>query len=230
VAAEDQPVLDSPVPAASPVPLPSDPVLGTGTGPESELSHALIAEPEAIGEPADPGLGPRLSPAALAVPLLVGAAVAVSLGVYAGVHTPQGREVSIAGFPNPPALKAWLTALAAALAAAQLASALVMYGKVPLTAPSWIGRAHRWTGRAAFTVLIPVAVHCLYALGFQAHDPRVLAHSALGCALFGALTVKLLVLTRDDTPGWVLPVAGGAVFTGVVGVWLSGSLWFFAVG
>jgi len=40
-----------------------------------------------------------------------------------------------------------------------------MYGKVPgVKAPSWIGRLHRWSGRTAFLLTIPVAVHCLYAL------------------------------------------------------------------
>ena len=28
-------------------------------------------------------------------------------------------------------------------------------------------------------------------------------------------------------PGWALPVFGGLVFTALVGLWLTSSLWFF---
>jgi hypothetical protein len=28
-------------------------------------------------------------------------------------------------------------------------------------------------------------------------------------------------------PGWALPVLGGSVFTAIVGLWLTSSLWFF---
>jgi hypothetical protein len=44
-----------------------------------------------------------------------------------------------------------------------------------------VSPVHRWSGRLAFLVSIPVAMHCLYALGFQAFDLRVLVHSLLGC-------------------------------------------------
>jgi hypothetical protein len=38
----------------------------------------------------------------------------------------------------------------------------------------------------------------------------------------------MVVLTRHRTPGWVLPVVGAAVFTGLVGLWVTSSLWFFS--
>jgi hypothetical protein len=170
---------------------------------------------------------PRISNSALLVPAAAGAAVSIVLGAYAGLHQPSGIAVSVAGFSSALTVKVWLTTLAFVLALAQLVSALVMYGKLPVTAPSWIGRAHRWTGRAAFVVVIPVAVHCLYALGFQGFDARTLAHSLLGCLFFGAFTVKMLVLTRDDTPGWALPLTGGLVFAGLTALWLTSALWFF---
>ncbi|MEU8223627.1 DUF6529 family protein [Kribbella sp. NPDC048915] len=66
-----------------------------------------------------------------------------------------------------------------------------------------------------------------YALGFQYSEPRVLIHSLLGCFFYGAFVAKMLTLTRADAPRWLLPVAGGAVFTGLVGLWLTSSLWFF---
>ena len=55
----------------------------------------------------------------------------------------------------------------------------------------------------------------------------MLIHSLLGCFFFGAFTAKMLLLTHKDLPGWVIPVAGGALFSGLVGLWLTSSLWFF---
>ena len=86
---------------------------------------------------------------------------------------------------------------------------------------------HRWSGRAAVLLTVPVAVHCLYALGFDGYSPRVLLHSLFGCFFYGAFVAKMLVLSRDDTPGWALPVLGGAVFTALTALWLTASLWFF---
>ena len=78
---------------------------------------------------------------------------------------------------------------AATLAVVQLVSALVMYGKVPgVYGPSWLGSLHRWSGRMAFLLTVPVAVHCLYALGFATFDTRTLVHSL---AELSAVTVAL---------------------------------------
>jgi hypothetical protein len=76
-------------------------------------------------------------------------------------------------------------------------------------------------------VTVPVAVHCLYALGFADYEPRVLAHSVLGCFFYGAFTTKMIVLNARTTPGWALPVVGGLVFSALTGLWLTSSLWFF---
>ena len=86
---------------------------------------------------------------------------------------------------------------------------------------------HRWSGRAAVVVSLPVAAHCLYALGFQAYDTRVLVHSLFGCFFYGIFVFKMLSLSRDHRPGWLVPVLGGAVFTGLTGLWLTSALWFF---
>jgi hypothetical protein len=162
-------------------------------------------------------------------PLLLGAAVAVALGVYGRLHSPTGVAVNLAGFSGPQEAKAWLASVSALFALIQLGSAMVMYGKVRFVpALSWIGGLHRWSGRIAFLVAVPVAVHCLYALGFQSAEPRVLIHSLLGCLFFGAFTTKMLALRKDGMPGWVLPVLGGVAFAGIIGLWLSASLWFFA--
>jgi len=160
--------------------------------------------------------------------LLIGGAVAVTLGVYGRLHSPTGVAVNVAGFSGPQEVKVWLATVAGTLALVQLGSALVMYGKIPgLKGPKGIGTLHRWSGRLAFLAAVPVAVHCLYALGFQSYDIRVLAHSIAGCLFFGAFTVKMLSLSRSGLPGWLLPVFGGAVFTGLALLWLTSSFWFF---
>jgi hypothetical protein len=164
----------------------------------------------------------------LLVPLLAGAAVAVALGVYGGLHQPTGVAVNLAGFSGPLPAKVWLTTAALGFALVQLVSALAMYGKLPgVAAPAWTGALHRWSGRIAFLLAVPVAVHCLYAVGLQTFNLRVFAHSLLGCLFFGAFTVKMLGLRRPGLPGWALPVLGGLLFTVLVGLWWTSALWFF---
>ena len=177
-----------------------------------------------------PGPGTRSATPALAivVAVLIGAAVAVALGVYGKVHDPRFFSINVAGFSSPTAVKSWLATLAAALAVFQLGSALAMYGKIPgIGSPRWLGPAHVWSGRLAVVATVPVAVHCLYALGFQDYEPRVLWHSLLGCFFYGAFVTKMLLLTRKGLPGWALPLAGGLVLTGLIGIWLTSALWFF---
>ncbi len=164
----------------------------------------------------------------LLLPLAIGAAVAVTLGMYAHLHTPTGIAVSVAGFSSPQTVKVWLATAATFFAVLQVSSVLVMYGKVPgVRAPSWIGTFHRWSGRAAFLLTIPVAVHCLYALGFATYSPRTVAHSLFGCVFLGAFTIKMLSLPKRGLPGWALPLLGGVVFAALVGLWSTSAFWFF---
>lgn len=180
--------------------------------------------PAPAGPPAPPSTA--TSTALLSI-LFVGGAVAVGLGVYGRLHSPTGVSVNIAGFSGPQEVKVWLASVAFTLALVQLASAMAMYGRLGPRVPGWTGTLHRWSGRAAFLSAVPVAVHCLYALGFQSYEPRVLVHSLVGCLFFGGFAVKMLSLSRDGLPGWVLPVFGGTVFTGLTVLWLTSSLWFF---
>lgn len=180
----------------------------------------------ASGPEPEPSAG-RGSAAALIVPFLIGGAVTVALGAYGQLHEPTGVAVNIAGFSGPLTVKVWLASVAVLLAVVQLLSALAMYGKLGFEAPSWTGTLHRWSGRVAFLCAVPVAIHCLYAVGFQSFSPRVLIHSLVGCFFFGAFTMKMLVLPRKNAPGWALPLLGGLVFTGLVVLWLTSSLWFF---
>jgi len=167
--------------------------------------------------------------AKLVVPSLIGALVALTLGIYGRLHHPTGVVVNIAGFTSAGYVKSWLATVATFFAVVQVGSALVMYGKVPrVPAPSWIGRLHQWSGRIAFLVAVPVAVNCLYGLGFQTYSTRVLIHSVLGCAFFGAFTVKMLILPKRGLPGWTLPVAGAVVFTVLTALWFTSAFWFFS--
>ncbi len=165
----------------------------------------------------------------LIVPSLIGGLVALTLGLYGRFHHPTGVVVNVAGFSSAGYVKSWLATVATVFAIVQVVSALVMYGKIPrVTAPSWIGPVHQWSGRIAFLIAVPVAIDCLYGLGFQTYSTRVLIHSLLGCAFFGAFTVKMLILPKRGMPSWVLPVAGAVVFTILVGVWFSSAFWFFS--
>jgi hypothetical protein len=165
---------------------------------------------------------------AVLIAVVLGAVVAVALGVFGKVHEPQYFSINLAGFSSGLAVKAWLATLAVVLALFQLGSAFAMYRLIPGgKAPAWIGTAHVWSGRLAVLVSVPVAVHCLYALGFQTYDNRVLFHSLFGCFFYGAFVTKMVLLTRKGLRAWVIPVAGGLVFFGLIYVWLTSALWFF---
>jgi Family of unknown function (DUF6529) len=171
---------------------------------------------------------PAMSGRLLVVPVLVGCLVSLTLGIYGRLHSPTGVAVDIVGFSSPATVKTWLATAAVLFAVVQVGSALVMYGKVPrVSAPSWIGTLHQWSGRIAFILTVPVVVHCLYALGFQTFNARVLVHSVCGCLFFGVFTVKMLALTRRGIPGWALPLLGGLAFALLVVIWFTSAFWFF---
>jgi hypothetical protein len=177
--------------------------------------------------PADPG--PAIS--RLAVPALVGAAVALALGAYANAHDPTGQALFTLFFSGTINMKAWLATVVLLLAGFQVVSAARLLGKihVPAKVPSWLGQAHRLSGTLAFLVSLPVAYHCLWSLGFESDvaDTRRFAHSVLGCFFYGAFAAKVLVVRNRKLPGWALPLAGGLLFTTLVLVWLTSALWFF---
>jgi hypothetical protein len=156
--------------------------------------------------------------------LLAGCAVALVLGVYAAEHEPAGYSLDVAGFSSPLYVKAWLTTAATVFGVVQLLTAARMHDA---GARPWTRTLHRWSGRLAVVLTVPVVVHCVYALGFQTGSTRALVHSALGCFFYGAFVTKMLALTRRGLPRWVVPVLGGAVFTSLIALWLTSSLWVF---
>ncbi len=122
----------------------------------------------------------------------------------------------------------WFATAAVALAVVQVLLGLRLFDKisVPRHAPSWLGDAHRLVGTIAFLLTLPVAYQCLWALGFQSTDTRVLVHSILGCFFYGVFTVKVLAVRVHGLPAPTLPLVGGLVFAALVGVWLTSALWF----
>jgi uncharacterized protein DUF6529 len=180
---------------------------------------------------AEPLPRPARSARWLLLPVLVGALVSLTLGLVA-------RQEAIAPgtypggyfrlfFSDSLHLKVWFASAALALAMTQLVSAAWIFGKLPWRRPSWIAALHRWTGRLVFALTLPVAYHCIFKLGFQKTDGRVLAHSFLGCAFYGAFAAKVLVVRLHRFPGWALPVAGGLLFTLLLALWYTSALWFF---
>jgi Family of unknown function (DUF6529) len=161
----------------------------------------------------------------LVVALASGCAVAVVLGVYARLHHPTHYALDVAGFSSPLYAKAWLTTVAAVFAVVQLVTGYrITHG----AAQVWMLAVHRWSGRIAVLLTVPVVVHCIYALGFGAYSARVLLHSVLGCVFYGAFVAKMLSLVqRDKMPRWVLPVLGGVVFVSLIGLWATSALWLF---
>jgi hypothetical protein len=169
----------------------------------------------------EPSPAPRLL---IAVGL--GAAVALTLGIYGHVHDPSQKLVFELVFSSTIAMKVWLASIALAFAVVQVSTAMWLYGRLPWTTPAWLGTVHRVSGRMAFLVSLPVVYHCLWSLGFQDTSTRVLLHSLLGCAFYGAFVAKVTIVRSKGLPGIALPLAGGAVFALLVFVWATSALWF----
>jgi hypothetical protein len=158
----------------------------------------------------------------------LGALVAMSLGLYGNVHEPASDLSFTLGFADTITMKVWLATAAVLFAVLQLVSALWMYGRLPFAAPAWLGSAHRISGRLAFLLSLPVAYHCLYQLAFQDASVRVLAHSILGCAFYGAFAAKVVLVRSRSLPGYALPLAGGLLFSVLVAAWMTSGLWFIS--
>jgi hypothetical protein len=116
---------------------------------------------------------------------------------------------------------AWFATAALALACFQLLTAAWIFRKLPIPRPRWVPALHRWSGRVAFACTLPVAYHCIFKLGFQTTTTRVLVHSFLGCAVYGAFASKVLIVRLHRFPRWVLPTAGGLLFATLLSVWYA---------
>lgn len=163
--------------------------------------------------------------------MLVGAVVAVTVGVLAKTQqsdAPSGYFDLF--FSDPIHLKAWLATGAALLGCVQLFTAAWIFRKLPLHKPPAVNFVHRWSGRLAFVLTLPVAYHCIFKLGFHGdRGDRVLIHSLAGTAFYGAYVAKVSIVRLHRFPGWVLPVAGGTLFTILIAAWYTSALWFFSL-
>ena len=133
-------------------------------------------------------------------------------------------------FSSTIAAKAWLASAAGVLALVQISTGARIFGKikrfVPIP-PPYVNRVHRWSGRIAVLLTLPVAFHCIFILGFQSSSPRVLLHSILGSIIYGVIAVKLFFVHDRDHPRWTLPLVGGTLFTVLALLWSTSSLWYF---
>ncbi len=165
----------------------------------------------------------------LLIALVVGGAVSLALGVYSNVHDPTAEQPYTLFFTGTIQLKVWFATAAVAFACVQVLLGARLFDKihVPRHAPPWLGDAHRLTGTVVFALTLPVAYHCLWGLGFQSTDTRVLVHSILGCVFYGAFVTKVISVRMRGLPDRTLPLVGGFVFAVLVGIWLTSSVWFF---
>jgi mono/diheme cytochrome c family protein len=162
----------------------------------------------------------------LALPITVFALVSLTAGLLAA-HDPRSKGYFRLFFSDPVHLKAGFATAAAVLATVQLVTAGWIFRTYPWPKPAWINPVHRWSGRLAFVFVLPVAYHCIFKLGFQDPDRRVLAHSLLGTTFFGAYAAKVTIVRLHRFPRPVLPVAGGLVFSLLIGLWYTSSLWLY---
>jgi hypothetical protein len=175
---------------------------------------------------AEPHPSPR-QPIWLVAPLTAFALVALTVGLLARERLDPSKGYFQLFFSDTLHLKAWFASAAVLLAVTQLFTAAWIFRKLPWPRPVWIPALHRWTGRLALAFTLPVAYHCVFKLGFQDATSRVLAHSLLGCAVYGAFAAKVLIVRLHRFPVWVLPTAGGLLFSVLVAVWYTSAVWFF---
>jgi hypothetical protein len=191
---------------------------------------------EATVEDPDP-MANTTVPKSMAVPLAAfaaGAVVALLLGVFGKVHDPTVDGTTALGFDTVIDMKVVVTTVIGVLVVLQLIGALWMYGKLGITAPAWVGPAHRTSGTVALLLSAFVAYHCLWALGLESGrlangetvSIRTVVHGVLGCAVFGAVVVKVIAVRSRRAPGWFLPVAGGLLFALLVVVVLTSAVWY----
>jgi hypothetical protein len=173
----------------------------------------------------------------MAVPLTafaVGAVVALLVGVFGRLHTPTLSGTTTLGYTTVLAMKTVVATGIAVLIVVQLITALWIYGKLGIRAPSWLGKAHRANGALTLLLSLFVAYHCLWSLGLEVgHLPdgepvstRTFVHGLLGCTVMGAIVVKIVAVRSRRAPGWFLPVAGGLLFSLLVLAILTSALWY----
>ena len=170
--------------------------------------------------------GPRL----LVRPLLLFAGVAVVIGFVASRTEVQPYETPFLRlfFSDPLHMKAWLTTAALLLGFGQLLTAARIYGKLRFPPEGRLyPLLHRWSGRVAVLLTLPVAYHCIFEIGLGTYNVRAFIHSLLGASFYGAFFAKVLIVRTSGYPGWALPIAGGVLLTILMVLWLTSAFWLF---
>jgi Family of unknown function (DUF6529) len=179
------------------------------------------------------------APKSMAIPLAAftaGAVVALLLGVFGKVHDPTLDGTTTLGFDTVIDMKVVVSTVIVVLVVLQLIGALWMYGKLGRPAPRWVGPAHRISGTSALLLSVFVAYHCLWALGLETGTladgekvpARTVVHGIAGCAVLGAVVVKVVAVRSKRAPRWFLPVAGGLLFALFVVVLLTSTVWYLS--
>lgn len=177
------------------------------------------------------------APKSMAVPLVAfaaGAVLAFLIGVFGKVHDPTLDGTTTLGFDTVIGMKVVLSTGIGVLAIGQVIGALWLYGKLGISPPSWLGTAHRVSGAIALLLSLFVAYHCLWALGLESGTlengyevpVRTVVHGVLGCAVIGAIVVKVTAVRSKRAPGWFLPVAGGLLFALLIVVVWTSAVWY----
>ena len=162
----------------------------------------------------------------LAAPLVAFAVGALTAGLLSA-HGTRSKGYFRLFFSDPIHLKAGFATAAVVLACFQIFTAAWIFRKLPWRKPAWVNPVHRWSGRLAFACTLPVAYHCIFKLGFQHPTTRVLAHSLLGCAVYGAFAAKVTIVRLHRFPRLVLPLAGGLLFAVLIGAWYTSAVWLY---
>jgi hypothetical protein len=133
-------------------------------------------------------------------------------------------------FSSTIAGKAWFATAAVILAVVQVSTGARIFGKlqrlVPIQRP-YVNQIHRWSGRLAILCTLPVAFHCIFILGFQTANTRVLVHSIVGSFIYGVFVVKIFFVHDHDHPRWTLPLLGGTLFAVLITLWATSAFWYF---
>jgi len=186
-----------------------------------------------VSEARPPSSPSSTNPAWLALPLALFALITLTVGLVAGrtAREPYAAPFFHLFFRDVLQMKAWLVTTVVGLACGQLLTAARIYDLLHFPPKGRLYQiVHRWSGRAAIVLTLPVAYHCVFMLGFGTENPRALVHSLLGSVLYGAVVVKVLMVRSSRFASWMLPVAGGLLFSILLGLWLTSALVYFAAG
>ena len=166
--------------------------------------------------------------------LAAGAVVALLVGVLGKAHDPSLKGTTTLGFQTVVDMKVVLSVVIGVLAVLQVVGALWIYGRLGIEAPSWVGKAHRFSGTVVLVLAGFVAYHCVWTQGLPTGtlengedvSTRTVVHGVLGCAVLGAAVVKVVAVRSRRAPGWFLPVAGTLLFSLLVTSVLTSAVWY----